>query len=137
MDEKNQGGRPPYVPNDKDCATIVIKSLIRWLSYRRLERKSRRCFGIPDAFSMARLQKRSEPQHPFLRPHCRFVASLHRLVLMCNFYSVTKGQSAIRNLFSVKHDRAGNLPSLSARGGVDAAWAVAVLHPFPQGERTF
>jgi len=29
---------------------------------------------------------------------------------MCNLYSVTKGQSAIRDLFSVKHDRAGNLP---------------------------
>ena len=28
---------------------------------------------------------------------------------MCNLYSVTKGQSAIRDLFSVKHDRAGNL----------------------------
>jgi putative SOS response-associated peptidase YedK len=33
---------------------------------------------------------------------------------MCNLYSVTKGQSAIRDLFSVKHDRAGNLPSLPA-----------------------
>ena len=31
---------------------------------------------------------------------------------MCNLYSVTKGQSAIRDLFSVKHDRAGNLPPL-------------------------
>jgi hypothetical protein len=25
---------------------------------------------------------------------------------MCNLYSVTKGQSAIRDLFAVKHDRA-------------------------------
>ena len=33
---------------------------------------------------------------------------------MCNVYSVTKGQSAIRDLFSVKHDRAGNLPPLPA-----------------------
>jgi len=33
---------------------------------------------------------------------------------MCNLYSVTKGQSAIRDLFSVKHDRAGNLPPLTA-----------------------
>jgi putative SOS response-associated peptidase YedK len=33
---------------------------------------------------------------------------------MCNLYSVTKGQSAIRDLFSVKHDRAGNLPSMPA-----------------------
>jgi hypothetical protein len=33
---------------------------------------------------------------------------------MCNLYSVTKGQSAIRDLFSVKHDRAGNLPPLPA-----------------------
>ncbi len=33
---------------------------------------------------------------------------------MCNLYSVTKGQSAIRDLFSVKYDRAGNLPPLPA-----------------------
>jgi putative SOS response-associated peptidase YedK len=33
---------------------------------------------------------------------------------MCNLYSVTKGQSAIRDLFAVKHDRAGNLPPLPA-----------------------
>ena len=33
---------------------------------------------------------------------------------MCNLYSVTKGQSAIRDLFGAKHDRAGNLPPLPA-----------------------
>ena len=33
---------------------------------------------------------------------------------MCNLYSVTKGQSAIRDLFAVQHDRAGNLPPLLA-----------------------
>ena len=33
---------------------------------------------------------------------------------MCNLYSITKGQSAIRDLFAVKHDRAGNLPPLPA-----------------------
>ena len=33
---------------------------------------------------------------------------------MCNLYSVTKGQSAIRDLFAVQHDRAGNLPPLPA-----------------------
>jgi len=33
---------------------------------------------------------------------------------MCNLYSLTKGQSAIRNLFAVKHDCAGNLPPLPA-----------------------
>ncbi|MGO9423686.1 SOS response-associated peptidase [Roseiarcus sp.] len=33
---------------------------------------------------------------------------------MCNLCSVTKGQSAIRDLFAVKHDRAGNLPPLPA-----------------------
>ena len=33
---------------------------------------------------------------------------------MCNLYSVTKGQSAIRDLFAVKYDRAGNLPPLPA-----------------------
>ncbi len=29
---------------------------------------------------------------------------------MCNLYSLTKGQSAIRDLFAAKHDRTGNLP---------------------------
>ena len=33
---------------------------------------------------------------------------------MCNLYSVTKGQSAIRDLFRAKHDRTGNLPLLPA-----------------------
>ena len=29
---------------------------------------------------------------------------------MCNLYSLTKGQAAIRDLFGVSHDRTGNLP---------------------------
>lgn len=29
---------------------------------------------------------------------------------MCNLYSLTKGQSAIRDLFAVRNDRSGNLP---------------------------
>ncbi len=33
---------------------------------------------------------------------------------MCNLYSVTKGQQAIRDLFAVKNDRTGNLPPLPA-----------------------
>ena len=33
---------------------------------------------------------------------------------MCNLYSVTKGQAAIRDLFRAKHDRTGNLPLLPA-----------------------
>jgi putative SOS response-associated peptidase YedK len=33
---------------------------------------------------------------------------------MCNLYSVTKGQQAIRDLFAVERDVAGNLPSLPA-----------------------
>jgi|SRR5579871_5671715 len=31
---------------------------------------------------------------------------------MCNLYSITKAQDAMRKLFGVKHDRAGNLPPL-------------------------
>ena len=31
---------------------------------------------------------------------------------MCNLYSMTRNQDAIRQLFSVKHDPAGNLPPL-------------------------
>ncbi len=33
---------------------------------------------------------------------------------MCNLYSLTKGQSAIRDLFRASRDRAGNLPLLPA-----------------------
>jgi putative SOS response-associated peptidase YedK len=33
---------------------------------------------------------------------------------MCNLFSVTKDQSAIRNLFRVSHDRVGNLPTQPA-----------------------
>ena len=31
---------------------------------------------------------------------------------MCNLYSLTKGQAAIRDPFRARHDRAGNLPLL-------------------------
>jgi hypothetical protein len=30
---------------------------------------------------------------------------------MCNLYSETKGQAAIRTLFRTTHDRTGNLPA--------------------------
>ncbi len=33
---------------------------------------------------------------------------------MCNLYSVTKGQQAIREAFGAMVDRAGNLPSMEA-----------------------
>jgi putative SOS response-associated peptidase YedK len=33
---------------------------------------------------------------------------------MCNLYSLTKGQAAIRQLFRVSRDQTGNLPSLPA-----------------------
>ena len=33
---------------------------------------------------------------------------------MCNLYSLTKGPSAIRDLFRVKRDRTGNLPPMPA-----------------------
>ena len=32
---------------------------------------------------------------------------------MCNLYSLTKSQAAIRDLFAAKHDRTGNLPLFS------------------------
>jgi hypothetical protein len=31
---------------------------------------------------------------------------------MCNLYSLTKGQAAIRDWFRARHDRTGNLPLL-------------------------
>jgi hypothetical protein len=33
---------------------------------------------------------------------------------MCNVYGLTKGQAAIRDLFSAKHYRTGNLPLFPA-----------------------
>jgi putative SOS response-associated peptidase YedK len=33
---------------------------------------------------------------------------------MCNLYSLTKGQAAIREWFSAQHDRTGNLPLFPA-----------------------
>jgi putative SOS response-associated peptidase YedK len=51
---------------------------------------------------------------------------------MCNLYSVTKGQSAIRDLFSVKHDRAGNLPPLPA---ILPDQMAPIVRVGPDGER--
>ena len=51
---------------------------------------------------------------------------------MCNLYSVTKGQSAIRDLFSVRHDRAGNLPPLPA---VFPDQMAPIVRVEPVGER--
>lgn len=31
---------------------------------------------------------------------------------MCNLYSISKGQAAIRERFAIKHDRTGNLPPM-------------------------
>jgi putative SOS response-associated peptidase YedK len=47
-------------------------------------------------------------------PFRRSVKLLHSSAAMCNLYSVTKGQSAIRDLFRVSRDRTGNLPPLPA-----------------------
>ncbi len=40
---------------------------------------------------------------------------------MCNLYRVTKGQSAITDLFAVKHDRAGDLAAAGDLPGPDGA----------------
>ncbi|GJD82473.1 SOS response-associated peptidase [Methylobacterium haplocladii] len=44
---------------------------------------------------------------------------------MCNLYSLTKGQAAIRDLFKVETDRAGNLPSLP---GIFPNYAAPIVH---------
>ncbi len=44
------------------------------------------------------------------RSLCARAVALHNRRDMCNLYSLTKGQSAIRDLFRVKHYRTGNLP---------------------------
>jgi putative SOS response-associated peptidase YedK len=51
---------------------------------------------------------------------------------MCNLYSLTKGQSAIRDLFGVKHDRAGNLPPLP---GIFPDQMAPIVRISAEGER--
>lgn len=49
---------------------------------------------------------------------------------MCNLYSITKGQQAIRELFRVMEDRTGNLPPLP---GVFPDQVAPVVHAGPAG----
>ena len=51
---------------------------------------------------------------------------------VCNLYSVTKGQQPIRDLFAVKHDRAGNLPPLP---GIFPDHAAPIVRVADDGER--
>ena len=51
---------------------------------------------------------------------------------MCNLYSLTKGQSAIRDLFAVKHDRSGNLPLFS---GIFPDQMAPIIRRGADGER--
>jgi len=51
---------------------------------------------------------------------------------MCDLCSVTKGQSAVRDLFAVKHDRAGNLPPLP---GVFPDQMAPIIRSGADGER--
>jgi putative SOS response-associated peptidase YedK len=52
--------------------------------------------------------------------------------LMCNLYSLTKGQSAIRDLFAVKHDRSGNLPLFPS---IFPDQLAPIVRRRPEGER--
>ena len=45
---------------------------------------------------------------------------------MCNLYSETKGQAAIRGLFRIRQDRTGNLPSFPARNRAKAGQRVSM-----------
>jgi putative SOS response-associated peptidase YedK len=51
---------------------------------------------------------------------------------MCNLYSMTKGQDAIRQLFGVKHDRVGNLPPLP---GIFPDMMAPIIRKSQDGER--
>jgi putative SOS response-associated peptidase YedK len=51
---------------------------------------------------------------------------------MCNLYSLTKGQSAIRDLFAVKHDRSGNLPLFPS---IFPDQLAPIVRRRPEGER--
>jgi putative SOS response-associated peptidase YedK len=51
---------------------------------------------------------------------------------MCNLYSVTKGQQAIRDLTRAMRDTTGNLPPMPA---VFPDYAAPVVRNLPEGER--
>jgi len=51
---------------------------------------------------------------------------------MCNLYSLTKGQAAICDLFSAKHDRTGNLPLFPA---IFPDQLAPIIRRAPDGER--
>ena len=51
---------------------------------------------------------------------------------MCNRYSLTKSQEAIRRIVKVMHDRSGNLPSLP---GISPDYEAPVVRLTPEGER--
>jgi putative SOS response-associated peptidase YedK len=51
---------------------------------------------------------------------------------MCNLYSITRSQEAMRRLFRVTRDRTGNLPSLAA---IFPDTLIAVVRTAPDGER--
>jgi putative SOS response-associated peptidase YedK len=51
---------------------------------------------------------------------------------MCNLYSETKGQAAIRALFRTAHDRTGNLPTFP---GIFPDQLAPIVRNGPDGER--
>ena len=51
---------------------------------------------------------------------------------MCNLYSLTKSQEAIRRIVEVMHDRTGNLPPVS---GIFPDYEAPVVRLTPEGER--
>jgi putative SOS response-associated peptidase YedK len=53
---------------------------------------------------------------------------------MCNLYSLTKGQAAIRDWFRAKHDRTGNLPLFP---GIFPDQFAPIVRSGADGEREF
>jgi putative SOS response-associated peptidase YedK len=51
---------------------------------------------------------------------------------MCNLYSLTKGQTAIRDWFRARHDRTGNLPLFP---GIFPDQAAPIVRAGDDGER--
>ena len=51
---------------------------------------------------------------------------------MCNLYSLTKGQAAIRDWFRAQHDRTGNLPLFPA---IFPDQLAPIIRRGPDGER--
>ena len=76
---------------------------VRCLCLFHVRRRHRLAYGEQEGFGRSRKPSR-------FACLCRLTLRCHIRADMCNLYSLTKGQAAIRDWFRARHDRTGNLP---------------------------